>query len=551
MNFLEVSTSFGDESSCDTIHNITLKDQLHLANTPGGTSITQQKTSYDWAYAYAGAQPHGASQIGDRAFSYDLNGNQTGWDNLNNGTKRTIEWDEENRIQSVADNGHTMTYKYDDAGERVIKRGPQGETAYVSQFYTVRNREVGTKHVFAGGTRLVSKMVKLPKDLDLDGIDDPLANDCSEPWGWTNGNGQGLGHANGNGPCANNGNGNGNSGGEGAVYEKDQYFYHPDHLGSSSYVTDVDGEIFQHLEYFPFGETWVEESSNTQRTPYLFTGKELDEETGLYYFGARYYDPRTSVWQSPDPILADYMHGTRGGSGIHTPPSLALYTYVHLNPIGLSDPSGEEPQPLLNSDLRAMVYLKFGMMGAGRQTQLTGEVFEDAVLRSLGSPSNNERFSSSFREELTNGFRRFVVPDSVRITTVSRPKYQIFGLPFLPQIYPGLDFMDAKTTSGSRSLSKSYDSYQLSGFIDAISAGTHPQGQGVLELVTTQETQIGQGLIDYATEKGVAIWHRSATFDPVTGEFDVNSGSVLNPSVLGELQGIPVRESNPVLLFGE
>ncbi len=162
-----------------------------------------------------------------------------------------------------------MTYKYDDSGERVIKRGPQGGTAYVSQFYTVRNREVGTKHVFAGGTRLVSKMVKLPKDLDLDGVDDPLANDCSEPWGWTNGNGQGLGHANGNGPCANNG--KGNSGGGGAVFEKDQYFYHPDHLGSSSYVTDVDGEIFQHLEYFPFGETWVEESSNTQRTPYLFT----------------------------------------------------------------------------------------------------------------------------------------------------------------------------------------------------------------------------------------------------------------------------------------
>ncbi|WP_414709498.1 RHS repeat domain-containing protein [Ramlibacter sp.] len=44
------------------------------------------------------------------------------------------------------------------------------------------------------------------------------------------------------------------------------------------------------MEYFPFGETWVEESSNTQRTPYLFTAKELDEETGLYYFGARYYD---------------------------------------------------------------------------------------------------------------------------------------------------------------------------------------------------------------------------------------------------------------------
>ncbi len=90
------------------------------------------------------------------------------------------------------------TYKYDDAGERVIKRGPQGETAYINQFFTMRNREVGTKHVFAGGTRLVSKLVKAPNvvDLDGDGIPDDMPNACSEPWGWTNGNG-GQGNANG------------------------------------------------------------------------------------------------------------------------------------------------------------------------------------------------------------------------------------------------------------------------------------------------------------------------------------------------------------------
>lgn len=174
---------------------------------------------------------------------------------MQNGTRRTIVWDEENRIQEVSDNGHTKTYKYDDAGEQVIKRGPQGETAYVNQFFTMRNREVGTKHVFAGGARLVSKLVKQPNDVDGDGIDDPLPNGCSEPWGWTNGNG---GQGNANGICNGNsgvgqGNGNGNSGPE--VFEMDQYYYHPDHLSSSSYVTDLDGEIFQHIEYFPFGET--------------------------------------------------------------------------------------------------------------------------------------------------------------------------------------------------------------------------------------------------------------------------------------------------------
>ncbi len=43
----------------------------------------------------------------------------------------------------------------------------------------------------------------------------------------------------------------------------------------------------------------MEEASNTERTPYLFTSKELDRETGLYYVHHRYYDPRTSVWQRP------------------------------------------------------------------------------------------------------------------------------------------------------------------------------------------------------------------------------------------------------------
>ena len=327
----------------DTIHNIASKDQRHIRTQPSGTEIEQQKTTYDWTYSYASAQPHAPSLIGERAYSYDLNGNQTGWDSLANGTRRTIVWDEENRIQSVADNGRTQTYKYDDAGERVIKRGAQGETAYVNQFFTVRNREVSTMHVFAGGTWMVSKLVRQPRDVDGDGVIDPIDGCENAPWGWTNGNGGGNGNGNaggngnGQGPCGNNGNGGG-SGPE--VFEADQYFFHPDHLGSSSYVTDVDGEIFQHLEYFPFGETWVEESSNTQRTPYLFTGKELDEQTGLYYFGARYYDPRTSVWQSPDPILADYMRGRPAG-GIHVPANLAMYSYAHQRPVVASDPNGE------------------------------------------------------------------------------------------------------------------------------------------------------------------------------------------------------------------
>jgi len=72
----------------------------------------------------------------------------------------------------------------------------------------------------------------------------------------------------------------------------------------------------------------------------LFTGKELDEDTQLYYFGARYYDPRTSVWQSPDPILASYLKGARSGGGVFAPVNLSSYNYAHNRPVRLTDPNG-------------------------------------------------------------------------------------------------------------------------------------------------------------------------------------------------------------------
>jgi RHS repeat-associated protein len=111
--------------------------------------------------------------------------------------------------------------------------------------------------------------------------------------------------------------------------ESFQYFYHPDHLGSTSYITDASGEVYQHLEYFAFGETFVEEHSNTDRTPYLYNGKELDEETGLYYYGARYYDPRTNIWASVDPLAENN-------------PDKTPYHYVSNNPMNRIDPDGRD-----------------------------------------------------------------------------------------------------------------------------------------------------------------------------------------------------------------
>jgi RHS repeat-associated protein len=114
-----------------------------------------------------------------------------------------------------------------------------------------------------------------------------------------------------------------------AAKENLQYFYHSDHLGSSSLITDIDGNVAQHIEYIPFGEVFVEERNNSWKTPYKFNGKELDEETGLYYYGARYMDPRTSVWLSVDPLAEKY-------------PTVSSYVYCVDNPIKFIDPDGKE-----------------------------------------------------------------------------------------------------------------------------------------------------------------------------------------------------------------
>ncbi|UWQ06666.1 RHS repeat-associated core domain-containing protein [Aliiroseovarius crassostreae] len=112
----------------------------------------------------------------------------------------------------------------------------------------------------------------------------------------------------------------------------------------------------------------MEEHSNRQRTPYLFTGKELDEDVQLYYFGARYYDPRTSVWQSPDPILAEYLRGRPAG-GVFAPPNLNLYGYVHQRPIIAADPNGEFLNFIAGAALGAVIDVaaQGAMMAIGAQ----------------------------------------------------------------------------------------------------------------------------------------------------------------------------------------
>ncbi len=115
--------------------------------------------------------------------------------------------------------------------------------------------------------------------------------------------------------------------------ETDQFFYHSDHLGSSSFITNINGAAVQHLQYLPFGETYVDQRHDSPyNTPYRFSGKEKDDETQYSYFGARYYDSDLSVWLSVDPLADKY-------------PGMSPFMYCGGNPVVYKDIKGMDIDP--------------------------------------------------------------------------------------------------------------------------------------------------------------------------------------------------------------
>ena len=306
-SYQEQSGSHNDYSltfNYDEIGNILRKTQTNdIVSNKSTNPIVA--TTYDATYTYGGLRPHAPTEIDEtapqgnkttvfqRGLSYDENGNQAGWLFAAN-QRRQTSWNEENRIQLVTSNNVELARAlYNGDGERAVnwqQDNPWYEIAYFGSNVTLRNGTYATRHVFLGDLRIASKMD------DQRGGKTPTT-----------------------------------------------VYFHDDDLGSANFLTDSSQALLEHEEYLPTGELWVDEADRRflDRPAYLFNGKELDSGTGLYYYGARHYDPHLSQWNSPDPILNQYFGGTPN-DGVFRPANLGLFTYTHNNPVNYVDPKGTD-----------------------------------------------------------------------------------------------------------------------------------------------------------------------------------------------------------------
>jgi len=315
--------------------------------------------AYNHAYTYNTNQPHTIADIdGTLQMQWDANGNMTQFVDLNNSLNRNMCWDEENRLAAVKDEQNLSGYIYNAGGERVWKitgevnrmrlNGGQyidqadlnHKTLYTSPYMVVADEEY-TKHYYAGSQRVLTKIGGGLLNSLVDPLQYQVSTSANYPakadslWDMMV---RGFACA---GIEANNINIDIELASIQSNYnedniEVDQYFYHSDHLGSSSWITDASGNacaersrsISQHLQYLPFGEQFIDQRTNHD-IRFKFTTKEEDSETGYAYFGARYYDSDLSVWLSVDP-LAEKNFG------------VSPYNYCHWNPIIMIDPDGRD-----------------------------------------------------------------------------------------------------------------------------------------------------------------------------------------------------------------
>ncbi|XXX74364.1 RHS repeat-associated core domain-containing protein [Sorangium sp. So ce134] len=248
-------------------------------------------------YAYEVANNRLTSTTGDpehgpfRTYAHDAHGNMTSMPHIT-----ALTWDENDQVRSTdLGGGGDVYYDYDAAGQRVRKvwehSGLVEERIYLGGYEVYRRHnssglelERQTLHVMDGARRVAMVETKTV--------------DTSGPFTVT----------------------------PRVRYQLDN------HLGSASLEVDGAGLVIGYEEYHPYGTTayWSASSAaEVSQRRYRYTGKEKDEETGLYYHGARYYAPWLGRWMSADPA----------GIGADGP---GLFTYARDNPVVLEDGTGRQ-----------------------------------------------------------------------------------------------------------------------------------------------------------------------------------------------------------------
>ena len=367
----DYTSTYTQNFSFDAIGNMTYKKSKETI-TPAIQKKGGDDLNYEFTYQYDTNYAHrltraGSEQKGWRYYTYDDNGNVTSesdgvapnedtttltpvtvttqtneagenvyeadyawawpWsDDDNNGSKpsprnkRIYEWNSRNLLMRSVALGYDTRYAYGADGNRAAKwtAGNLSETLYFNTMWTwhiekgLSQEQYGqySKHIYLGETRIVTKQTS-----DLEEYYGPSEEKCH------------------------------------------QYYYHPDHLGSAQLVTDYEGNEYQRIEYTPYGELWVEKKTANEKDmrylPYKFTAKEQDEETGLYYYGARYLDAKYSRWLSADPAVGEYIpmapvndeakkhnQSLPGQGGVFNIVNLQLYHYAGNNPVKYVDPTG-------------------------------------------------------------------------------------------------------------------------------------------------------------------------------------------------------------------
>ena len=340
----------------NTMKNEHLKDTVRMAYYKNGRIAS--KKSYANIYSEGGYGTSHATQNSRRAYNYNIQQPNTlsnvydsvtntsqnfSWDNSGNMVAhngRSHSWTEDNRLLTVTDNEWFSYYQYDAGGDRTYKLpylktysnrsgrrsvywAPEHSTLYASPYLVVTPQGY-TKHYYAESERITSQIgrgnfstlatpvtdtatanrkVRRADSLVL--VLNPSITDTAAQLSYLS-------------TLTNR--------------QKDTceaYWYHTDHLGSSSWITDSAGIAVQHLHYLPWGEDYVNQRTTDFSARFTFSAKEKDVETGLSYFGSRYYSSDLSIWLSVDPQASKY-------------PSLSPYVYCKNSPIVLFDPDGED-----------------------------------------------------------------------------------------------------------------------------------------------------------------------------------------------------------------